>query len=831
MREILSSVYERVVLRHPILTLLALAGVLGFVGQGAREFKLDASADALLLENDADLRVFRQMTMRYRTRDFLFIAIVPPDDIMSDANRELVAQLRDDIAAIPQVLDINSMLDVPLVKNIPGSLAEVATNFRTLRQPDTNLDRAREELTESPIYQDLVASADGSVTAMQIFLKDHPELPRLRDLRDQLLHLRGTEGLTAQQEIELERLRPDYEKAKEEAEHEAHIAIEQIRAVMDKYQGDTRLYLGGVPMITDDLVTFIGRDLVVFGAGVFVFLIIMLTLIFREVRWVVIPFSACIYALVFMLGLLGLVGWKVTIISSNFIALMLIITMSMNIHLIVRYRELWRDAPDTDHYELVRMTVLKMAQPCFFTAVTTIIAFTSLVVSDIKPVIDFGWMMTIGLIVLYLSTFTLFPTLLLLARKRPLRRAESEGYPFTGVLGRFTERHGGLVLGLSAALAVAGAMGAQRLEVENSFVNYFHSDTEIYRGLKLIDEKLGGTTPLDIVLKFPQRAADADLGMMDDDLAAMFGEVESEAAKADSWFTPEKINRIKAVHDYLDGLPEIGKVLSLASTLRVAEDLNGGREFTAFELNILYKRIPAPVRAAMIDPYVSIVDDEARISVRILDSLPDLRRKELLERIDRELSTQFNLAADEYELTGLLVLYNNVLQSLFRSQIMTLGVVMLGIMVTLMILFRSVKVAVIGIVPNILAALIILGFMGWMHIPLDIMTITIAAITIGIAVDDCIHYLYSYREQQPRLEDPVATMHYCHANIARAAFYTTLTITIGFSILVLSNFIPTILFGVLTAVAMTVALLAALTLMPKLILAWQPFRAVEEEDY
>lgn len=832
MKNLIASVYERAILRHPVLTLLVLAAILAFFARGLPHFDLDASADALLLESDEDLRDFRQVSMRYEAREFLFIAIVPPEDILAPATRELVAQLRDDIARIEQVHDINSMLDVPLVTNVPGSLADVVNNFRTLRQADVNLERAREELTQSPIYKNLVASADGKITAMQIFLDDHPELPRLRRLRDELLYKKTTSGLSPQEALELERLRPEYEQAKEEAEAQTHAAIEQIRAVMDTYDDSgTELYLGGVPMIADDMVTYIANDLTVFGAGVFIFLVVMLTLIFREVRWVVLPFATCIYASVFMLGLLGLVGWKVTIISSNFIALMLIITMSMNIHLVVRYRELFRDHPEASHYELVRLTIHNMVLPCLYTAVTTIIAFTSLVVSDIKPVIDFGWMMTIGLSVVFASSFVLFPSILLLTKKRPLRRPEGDSYAFTAALGRFTENHGRLVLVLALLLAVMGATGMQRLEVENSFISYFKDDTEIYQGLKLIDQKLGGTTPLDIVLKFPERAADSDLGDLDDDLAAMFSEVQNESAKADSWFTPEKIDRIKAVHDYLDARPEIGKVLSLASTLRVAEELNGGREFTAFELNVIYKRIPPPVRAAMIDPYVSIDHDEARIAVRIHDTLPDLRRNELLKEINHDLATKFGMERDEYQVTGLLVLYNNVLQSLFRSQIMTLGAVMIGIMLTLMILFRSFTVALVGIIPNAIAATSILGFMGWMGIPLDIMTITIAAITVGIAVDDCIHYLYRFKTELPRLQDPIETMHYCHDNIAKAAYYTTLTVTVGFSILVLSNFIPTILFGVLTAFAMIIALLAALTLMPKLILAWRPFDAPREEDY
>ncbi len=822
MNEFIASLYERLVLRRPVivLTILALMGLV--FASGTRDFNLDASTDALLLENDKDLQAFRQLSMRYKTRAFLFIAVVPPDDILSDATLERVGSLRDEIAALPEVLDIVSLLDVPLVTNVPGSVADIATNFRTLRSEDVNLRRAREELTQSPIYQDLVASADGKVTALQVFLKPHSELPRLSRQRDQLLYKKAYEGLDPQEESNLEDLRPDYEKAKNEAAATTRKAIADIRAIIVRYQGDMRLYLGGVPMIEDDVITFIGNDLVNFGAGVFVFLVVMLTIIFREPRWVLLPLASCLYGSTVMIGLLGIIGWNVTIISSNFVALMLIITISMNIHLVVRYRELFRDHPDADQFELVKLTTRHMAQPCFYTALTTIIAFASLVVSDIKPVIDFGWMMTIGLAVVFGTSFLLFPTLLLLTKRKPLTRAEGDNYPFTALLGRLTERYGSLILVLAVVIGAAGAAGIHRLEVENSFISYFRENTEIYQGLKLIDETLGGTTPMDIVLKFPKDERPDD-GALDDDLAALFDEVEAESKKSDSWFTPEKLDRIKQIHDYLDSLPAVGKVLSLASAIRVAEKINGGVEFTAFELNIMYKRVPAPVRAAMLDPYISIEHDEARIAVRIIDSLPDLRRKELLEKIDLDLREKFGLEAHEYEITGLLVLYNNFLQSLFRSQILTLGAVMVGIMIMLTILFRSPVVALVGIIPNILAATCILGFMGWMNIPLDIMTITIAAITIGIAVDDCIHYLYRYKAELPRIGDPIETMHYCHANIAKAAFYTTLTITVGFSILIMSNFIPTVLFGMLTAVAMIVALLAALTLMPKLILMWRPF--------
>jgi predicted RND superfamily exporter protein len=497
----------------------------------------------------------------------------------------------------------------------------------------------------------------------------------------------------------------------------------------------------------------------------------------------------------------------------------------------VRYRQLLRDYPDQSQHWLVSQTAHKMVWPSLYTALTTMMGFCSLVFSDIKPVIDFGWMMTIGLSVAFVTSFLLFPCVLMLLNKRPVVESGENRALVTAALAHITERYGSKVMWFSVILAVVSLIGMSQLRVENSFVNYFSRNTEIYQGLKLIDDELGGTTTLDIILKFhtpppvkTETTPTAGSGDGNDleDFNAVFGDVKVD--KADYWFTPEKIDLIKGVHDYLNSLPAVGKVLSLASTVRVAESLVQGQEFNAFELAILYKRLPAQLRASLIDPYVSLDRDEARITLRIKDSLPNLRRAALLSKIRHDLQAKFGLSPDQFQITGLLVLYNNMLQSLFKSQILTLGIVMLGIALMLLILFRSWKLAVIGIIPNILASCSILGLMGLAGIPLDMMTITIAAITIGIAVDDGIHYIHRFREELPRHNnDYIATLHYCHANVGRAAFYTSITIMAGFSILVLSNFIPTIYFGLLTALAMLLALLGALTLLPLLLLWWKPY--------
>ena len=824
----LAELYNRFILGHPKTVLAILAGIFLCSIYYVKYFDLDASADSLLLENDKALQTYRKVSARYETRDYVFVVFIPKGDLFSDDSLNTIKAMRDDFKKLSGIDSVESLVDVPLVKVGSGKLSEVADNYKTLESPGVNREKARQELINSPIFNELIISKDGTTTAMQLNLKEDPEYTRIKRERNQLLIKKYSPDYTEQDRLKLDRVNLEYGAAKAKADKQVHNTLASIRSIMAKYQSHGKLYLGGVPMIADDMIAYVKHDLMVFGIGVFVFLVGMLTIIFRKVRWVVLPLLSCIFAGLLMMGLLGLVGWKVTVISSNFISLMLIITMSMNVHLIVRYRQLRRDKPDLGHHELVHEMTRKMVWPCLYTALTTMIGFGSLVVSGIKPVIDFGWMMTIGLAVTFLTSFLLFPAILVMLGLTKQAGVERDEVPFTASLASITVNHGNKVVFVALLLAVVSIYGITRLKVENSFVNYFSDSTEIYQGLKLIDDKLGGTTSLDIILTFPeqQKAQQAkqqssDDGLDLDDLESAFGSEKKD--KSDYWFTTDKINTIKKIQDYLETLPAVGKVLSLASTIRVAEDLNKGQPFDAFEMAILYKRLPQKLKETMITPYVSIEHNQARITLRVKDSMKNLRRKELLDQIHSELVDKMKIPEKDVQMTGLLVLYNNMLQSLFRSQIETLGVVMLGIALMLVVLFRSVPLAIIGIIPNILAAAIILGLMGLLKIPLDMMTITISAITLGIAVDNSIHYIYRFREEFARTGNYLETLFYCHANIGRAVYYTAITIIVGFSIMVMSNFIPTIYFGLLTALAMLIALLAALTLLPKLILMWKPF--------
>ncbi len=824
----ITHAYGTLVLGNPKLILILLFAILVFFGYHTQDFRLDASADSLLLEDDHDLKIFRQIHERYPSADLLIVTYTPNKDLFSDDTLNSLSKLREELKQVDSVESVFTILDAPLLKSSDKPFTEVINDIPTLEDSSIDREQAKNELLNSAIFRELLISKDAGTTALLLSLTEDPQLNILSRSRNVLRSKRSESGLSTEEAKSLKQVEMDYINSRDTLNEQRHLDIAVIRNIIQNYDDGGKLYLGGVPMITDDMVTFVRNDLIIFGGGVLAFLIVVLTIIFRELRWISLPLLSCFYSGLIMVGLLGLSGWNVTVISSNFLALMLIITISMNIHLIVRYRQLHRDNPNYDQFTLVKSTTHKMVKPCLYTALTTIIGFGSLVVSDIKPVIDFGWMMSAGLAVTFVTSFLLFPTILIVLGKPKSRPViQSDKFLLPVWLARMTEIHGNKILVLACILTVLGALGIAQLRVENSFINYFSKDTEIHQGLKLIDDKLGGTTPLEVIVNFGENSntilTPEDLeGLTEYEIQLEREFAETLAKSPEYWFTVDKVQQIKKVHDYLDERPEIGKVLSLASPIRVAEDLVG-EELDSMLLSVLYSKLPADIKKALIDPYISIEANEARVFARVLDSKPDLRRKELLQTVKHDLGDKLHFEEQDVTVSGLLVLYNNMLQSLFKSQINTVGVVMLGIGIMFLILFRSLKLAIIGILPNLLGAGVVLGVMGWAGIPMDMMTITIAAITIGIAVDNGIHYIYRFKEEYAVSKNYLETMRICHSNIGRAVFYTTITIVIGFAILVFSNFNPTIYFGVLIAAAMLIALLAALTVLPKLILLWKPF--------
>jgi len=813
--------YDRAVLRRPALTLLVAAVLVASLGMFAPRFQLDASSETLVMEHDEAVRFYRVIRARYESDDFLVVTYTPDGGLFTDRALERLAELRDALAAVDQVGAVTTLLDVPILEGLDVSLTDLPTDPDQLNcdGPDRVIDCRR--AVDSRLYRNLLVSPDGATSGIRVDLRQDETYRSLQSARDQLRIKSQSEGLGADERREMAEL--DWRIAERGAivrDREA-AAIAEVRAVLERFRGEAVIHLGGVPMIAVDSIAFIRADLVNFGAAVGAFIVLILFISFRRPRWVVLPVVTCAASVVSMLGLLGLLGWPVTVVSSNFVSLLLILNLALVVHLIVRFRELHDLHPEADQLTLVRETVHSKFTPCLYTALTTMVAFGSLLFSGIRPVIDFGWMMVIGLGIAFVLSFTLFPAaLLLLKPSRPARLRNITG-AITGAMARAITARPGTTLVVAAVLAVGGVSGTFQLSIENRFIDYFKKSTEIYQGMRLIDEQLGGTTPLDVLIDAPPEEP-ADEDHEDDYYVDEFDLLDDYAADAgiastSYWLNRTRLPEVRRVHEYLESLPGTGKVLSIATAMDMFGALEPRVLSEDFFLSVFYRRLPAEVKETLFDPYLSEDGQQVRFSVRIYESAPDLRRNEMLQQIEHHIASEMGYGKEHVHLSGMMVLYNNMLQGLFRSQILTLGVVFGAIMLMFLVLFRSWRFSSLGILPNLLSAALVLGLMGWARIPLDLMTVTIAAITIGIGVDNTIHYVHRYREELSVDGDPWAAVARCHGSIGRALYYTSITIVLGFSVLSLSAFIPTIYFGLLTGLAMTAALLANMTLLPVLL--------------
>jgi len=768
-------------LKYPKIILSIVAVLFVLLAPHALKLEIDASADTLLLEGDKDLALTRQLSKRYEAPDVLVVTFKPKEDLLSQNTLNTIRELSNQLESLKAVKSVTSILNVPLLQSPVKPIKELLENIPNLSTPNIDKLLAKEEFLTSPLYSKSLVSEDFTTTAILINL--HTGLSK----------------------------------------DENHHNIVNIRKIIQNFENNGKLHLGGVSMIADDMIEFVKNDLQTFGIVVFLILIAVLFILFRKIKWILIPIGICTVSVVITSALLALFGWKISVISSNFISLQLIMNMSLIIHLAVKYRELLNKNNQETQYNLVLNTIKTMAKPSFFVVITTIAGFSSLVLSGILPIIHFGWMMSLGISISLILTFIILPNVLLLFQKDKVQEKLTSNKPFTSKVAVVVENHPYKILISSLIVIIFSITGSTKLFVENSFIDYFKEDTQIYQGMKVLDQKLGGTTPLDVILTFKENEVKVE-AKLDDFLNEFNKEMDEEpASKEQYWFTSDKMETIKQVHNYLDSLEAIGKVLSLHTVAQVGKTLNNGEDLDNISLALMYNKLPTEYKKILLDPYINIENNQVRFSTRIIDSLPDLRRDDLLKQIENDLQNIIDPRFEQFQITNLLVIYNNMLQSLFDSQIKTIGVVVFVLFIMFLILFRDLKLSLIAIVANTAPVSVIFGFMGWMAIPLDMMTITIAAISIGIAVDDTIHYIHRYTTEFKQSGDYKLSMYNAHASIGTAMFYTSLIIMIGFSVLVLSSFIPTIYFGLLTLLSMFMAIAADLLLLPVMLMIFKPF--------
>jgi len=820
--------YDNLIIEKPRIFLIITLLVISFFAISIQNFKMDASADSLVLENDQALKYYRATSARYSTEDFVVITFKPKDGIYNDKSLSTLDNISKDLKhEISDISNVLTILDVPLLNSPKISFSDLSKEQRTLRTDNIDYELVKKEFISSPLYKDLLMSQDSTTTVIVVYFSKDQKYFKLLNARNNLREIRLTRELSSQEKNDLAEAELEFKNYSTQHAVKEKQNIKKIREVIKKYKNDSAMFLGGVPMITSDMTDFIADDIKKFGIGVFIFLVCILYIIFKSIRWVFIPLFGCIISVVFVSGLFGYIDWRITVISSNFAAILLIITMSMTIHLAVRYRELNTKNPNVKNSQIVSETVHYMFIPCIYTSLTTIVAFVSLVVSGIRPVIDFGNMMTVGIVSAFIITFIIFPTVLRILPHEKIVEKNDITKNITNKFAKFSINNYLKIIFGASLIFIISIYGISKIKVENRFIDYFHSDTEIYQGMLEIDKKLGGTTPFDIIIDKPKEdKIDIDENIDDnefsefDDLSELLGDDDEEIEGY--WLSNPKFKEILKIHEYLESQPETGKVLSIATLYKLAIGLNDDEPLSDLQVGAIKSSLSQDVREVLLDPYLSADETQTRITLRVIDSDKKLNRKEFINRVENFLLEKMNYEKERFNTTNMLVLYNNMLQSLFSSQIQTIGFVFISIMFMFIILFRSFFLAVIAIVPNILPATLVLGFMGLKSIPLDLMTITIAAISVGIAVDNTIHYIIRFKREFKSNNDYSATVKICHGSIGKAMYYTSSIIVIGFSILSLSNFIPTIYFGLLTGLAMLAALLASLTLLPALLIVFKP---------
>ena len=820
--------YDNLTVKRPIFTLSVAILIISFFSLSINDFKMDASADSLVLENDQALKFYRSTSARYSTEDFVVITYKPKNGIYNSDSLKILDTLASDLKnSVEGISSVLTILDVPLLESPKIGFSDLSKEQRTLRTKDIDLEMVKQEFITSPLYKNLLMSEDSSTTVIVVNFKKDEKYFKLLNARNDLREIRITRDLTEKEHNQLKGLEKSFKDYSAVQSLKEKQNIKKIRKVIENYKAEASMFLGGVPMITSDMTDFIADDVKKFGVGVFIFLVLVLFIIFKSIKWVFIPLFGCIISVVFVSGLSGYIDWRITVISSNFAAILLIITMSMTIHLAVRYRELNAKNFNAEKKDIVSETIHYMFVPCVYTSLTTIVAFMSLVVSGIRPVIDFGYMMTMGIVSAFVITFIVFPTVLMILPNENIIEKNDITKNITKKFASFSLRHYGKIVIGAVLISIISIFGISKIKVENRFIDYFHSDTEIHQGMLEIDKKLGGTTPLDIIIDKPiKNHSDDEFNLESDDedfdeLAELLGE-DPDNKPSGYWLSKPKFEEIEKIHDYLEAQPESGKVLSIATLYKLAIGLNDDEPLSDLQVGAIKDSLSPEVKKVLLDPYLSDDETQTRITLRVIDSDKRLNRKEFIERVESFLQNEMGYEENRFNTTNMLVLYNNMLQSLFSSQIQTIGFVFISIMIMFVILFRSFYLAIVAIIPNILPATLVLGFMGLKSIPLDLMTITIAAISVGIAVDNTIHYIIRFKREFAQNGNYSEAIKICHGSIGKAMYYTSSIIVIGFSILSLSNFIPTIYFGLLTGLAMLTALFASLTLLPALLIIFKP---------
>ncbi len=807
------------VIRKPVIVVVLMLAIVMTCGAYIVHLNIDASPDSLMLESDPDLQYYREVHREYGTDEYIIIGYKPNKSILDSTVISFIESISQQIRTIEGVAGVSSLSNVPLLLQQEEDETTGKTKFANLLSNNVDIAIAEKELTTSPIYVSNLVSKDLSTTAIKVDIQKNVKLIGLLEKKYIFLEKEKQQQFSNVDKAELEILRSEILFERQNINQRYKDVLGAVRQILESSGGNGEFYLAGAPLIGNDMKVFVAQDIKTFGIAILFVMALVLFVFFGKPAWIFLAMICAVLNVIFVAGLAALLEFQLTIISSNFVSLLIIFSIALSIHVIIRYQEIQKLNPNQPIEKNLKTAITQIITPCFYMVLTSAIAFFSLIVSDINPVIIFGYIMILGLVCAFLLTFTVLPALIKLLQPNFKDLEEEKSTKFLENLLIAIVNHKALTVIIIVGMLVLNAVGINQLTVENRFIDYFKQSTDIYQGLELVDQELGGTVPLEVMLEASLILEDEELEEDEEfgDYLADLEETQDDFTSQSYWYNRSGIRKIEKIHHYLENLPQIGKVLSLSSTEEVFRIVNKGEPLEDFHLSLVYSKVPENIKQVLISPYVSTDGTQARIVARIKDSDHTLIRNDLLNKIRNELGEGYLKNGENLRLTGISVLYNNVLQSLFRSQILTLGTVFVCILLMLIVLFRNIKLAVIGTLPNIFTALFILGLMGVFGIPLDIMTITIAAITIGIGVDYAIHYIHRYKKEFARHQDNMKAIHTSQTTVGKALYFTSITITLGFIILVLSNFVPSIYFGLLTSIAMLVSLFATFSIIPLLL--------------
>lgn len=790
----LADSWSSFIVSHHKMVLAAFLVCAGILGYHARRFEINASADTLLMKDDKNYIQTQVVNREFSPQEFLLVAYKPRNHpVLSEETFKDLRTLSKKLKKLKRVKAVHSILNVPLWSRLDAGLSsQTDMSKMTMEDREYSMEEIKEAFFAHPIYEDLLMNKDQTVTAVQVLFKKNKKIDgmhnRILDLQEISLHGR----LSDSEAKELGRLKRDLDPLEHKLDRVRTSEIRAIRKIVGEYENDADIYLGGLHVLAFQLISIIKNDLIVFGGAIALMICLILFFLFRKIRWVLIPVVCCTCSVLSTLGLFGMLGLKATVISSSFIALQLILTLGLAIHLIVQYRECSAEYTEWEQAQLVKETITRKAGPCFYAGFINLVGFASLLFGNIRPVVTFGWMMSIAMFFSIGVSLILFPALMAMFPREEPGDQRKFSERILVFFTRLTFKHGLFIIFACLCILGASTAGLFRLDVENSFINYFRDSTRVHKELSFIDKELGGSTPLDVVYRISGAEKDKDLVM-----------------------TAATVQSLQDIQKTLMRHEAVGKMLSIVNFLELAKKINDNKPLTEYELTALYWTMQKSMRSDLLGSFFSRKNGEVRFSIRIRDTTEGLNRASLKAAFQQDMQ-KLGIPEKQYMLTNLFVLYQDILQKLFDSQIMTLSISFGVLTLTIFIIFRSLKLALIGITPNILSTFMVLGIMGWMGIPLDLMTIMIASVAMGISVDDTIHYIDRYLEEL-KGGSPEKAIERSHASVAYALVYTTMIVVLGFSLLAFSDFVPSILFGLLTGLAMGMALIFDLTILPVLL--------------